>query len=73
MEPQKNNAGERVSDTGTVKGFQSFDANHTENNDELLKMLREQRLRRDKAALRLTPLYCGCRDPFRCRCKVGAA
>ena len=73
MEPQKNNAGERISDTGIAKGFQSFGTNYTENKDELLKMLREQRLRRDNAALRLAPLYCGCRDPFRCRCNLGAA
>jgi hypothetical protein len=72
MEPQNNNAG-RISDTGTAKGFQSFGDNHTEHKLEITKMLREQRLRRDNAALRLPPLACGCRDPLRCRCRAGAA
>ena len=39
--------------------------------DEMLeigKMLREQRERRDDAALRLPPMRCGCSDPLRCRC-----
>lgn len=73
MEPQKNNAGNRISDTGTAKGFQSFSDNHTEHILEIAKMLREQRLRRDNAALRLPPLACGCHDPLRCRCRAGAA
>lgn len=73
MEPQKNNAGERISDTGTAKGFQSFGENYTDNVQEIAKWLKEQRLRRDNAALRLPPLTCGCRDPLRCRCKGRAA
>lgn len=72
MEPQKNNAGNRISVTGTAKGFHSFSSNSTENIQEIAKMLREQRLRRDEAALRLPPLACGCHDPLRCRCKRGA-
>ena len=32
------------------------------------KMLREQRKRRDDAALRLPPMRCGCHDPLRCTC-----
>lgn len=35
---------------------------------EISKMLREQRERRDDAALRLPPMRCGCRDPLRCTC-----
>lgn len=35
---------------------------------ELVKMLRDQRKRRDDAALRLPPMRCGCRDPLRCAC-----
>ena len=73
MEPQKNNAGNRISDTGTAKGFQSFSDNSTDTILEIAKMLREQRVRRDNAALRLPPMYCGCHDPLRCRCKRGAA
>lgn len=73
MQPQKNNAGERISTAGTAKGFQSFAANPTDRVLEIAKMLREQRLRRDNAALRLSPLACGCRDPLRCFCKAGAA
>jgi len=73
MEPQKNNAGDRVSDTGTAKGFQSFADNYTDNVIDIRKMLREQRLRRDNAALRLTPMPCGCHDPIRCRCNGRAS
>jgi hypothetical protein len=73
MEPEKNNAGERISDTGTAKGIQSFAANYTDNLIDIRKMLREQRLRRDNAALRLTPMRCGCHDPLRCRCKGRAS
>ena len=73
MEPQKNNAGNRISDTGTAKGFQSFGENYTDNVQEIAKWLKEQRLRRDNAALRLPPMYCGCHDPLRCRCKRGAS
>jgi hypothetical protein len=73
MEPQKNNAGDRVSDTGTAKGFQSFAGNYTDNVIDIRKMLREERLRRDNAALRLTPMHCGCHDPLRCRCKGRAS
>ncbi len=40
----------------------------TDAKDEVKKMLRENRNRRDEAALRLPPLPCGCRDPLRCRC-----
>lgn len=72
MELQKNNAG-RVSDTGTAKGFQSFGDNSTERILEIAKALKEERLRRDNAALRLPPLACGCHDPLRCRCKGRAA
>jgi regulatory protein YycH of two-component signal transduction system YycFG len=35
---------------------------------EIAKMLREQRKRRDDAALRLPPMRCGCHDPLRCSC-----
>jgi hypothetical protein len=74
MEPVKNNAGNRSRDTGTAKGFQSFGDNYTESILEIAKELKEQRLRRDNAALRLPPLHCGCRDPLRCRCaRAGAA
>lgn len=73
MEPQKNNAGNRLRDTGTAKGFQSSGDNSTETMLEIAKELKEQRLRRDNAALRLPPLRCGCRDPLRCRCRAGAA
>jgi len=73
MEPQKNNAGERISDTGTAKGFQSFAENYTDNVIDIRKMLREQRLRRDNAALRLAPMHCGCHDPLRCRCNGRAS
>jgi hypothetical protein len=73
MELQKNNAGTQVSDTGTAKGFQSFGENYTDNVQEIAKWLKEQRLRRDNAALRLPPLACGCHDPLRCRCKGRAA
>jgi hypothetical protein len=73
MQPQKNNAGERISTAGTAKGFQSFSVNCSDRVLEIAKVLREQRLRRDNAALRLPPLACGCHDPLRCRCKVGAA
>ena len=73
MEPQKNNAGDRVSDTGTAKGIQSFADNYTDNVIDIRKMLREQRLRRDNAALRLTPMRCGCHDPLRCRCNGRAS
>ena len=73
MEPQKNNAGNRISDTGTAEGFQSSSDNYTDNKLEIAKLLREQRLRRDNAALRLSPLACGCHDPLRCRCKGRAA
>ena len=73
MEPQKNNAGERVSDTGTAEGFQSFAVNYTDNVIDIRNMLREQRLRRDNAALRLTPMRCGCHDPLRCRCNGRAS
>ena len=72
MELQKNNAG-RVSDTGTAKGFQSSTENYTDTVLEIAKWLKEQRLRRDNAALRLPPLACGCHDPLRCRCKGRAA
>jgi hypothetical protein len=37
MQPQKNNAGERVSDTGTAKGFQSFGDNYTDRDLEIAK------------------------------------
>ena len=73
MQPQKNNAGNRISDTGIAKGFQSFSDNYTESVQEIAKLLKEQRLRRDNAALRLSPLACGCHDPLRCRCKGRAA
>lgn len=73
MQPQKNNAGERINTAGTAKGFQSFSDNCTDRVLEIAKVLREQRLRRDNAALRLPPLACGCHDPLRCRCRVGAA
>jgi hypothetical protein len=73
MNLKKNNAGERISTAGTDKGFQTFRDNSTDNISEIAKMLREQRLRRDDAALRLPPLACGCRDPLRCRCKAGSA
>lgn len=73
MSLQNDNAGERISSTGTAKGFQSFAANSTDRVLEIAKMLKEQRLRRDNAALRLAPLACGCRDPLRCFCKAGAA
>ena len=73
MEREKNNAG-RLRDTGTAKGFQSFAHYSTEEIKELAKEIKEQRLRRDNAALRLPPLRCGCRDPLHCRCmKAGAA
>jgi len=41
---------------------------------EIAKTLKEERERRDDAALRLPPMGCGCRDPLRCRCysKQGA-
>lgn len=70
MEPQKNNAG-AINNADTVKGFHSFDRNYTQDIKEIAKMLREERLRRDNAALRLPPLACGCRDPLRCRCRKG--
>jgi hypothetical protein len=73
MEPQKNNAGNRISDTGTAKGFQSFGDNYTDSILEIAKLLREERLRRNNAALRLPPLACGCHDPLHCRCKGRAA
>jgi hypothetical protein len=73
MQPQKNNTGERISTAGIAKGFQSFGDNSTDRVLEIAKWLKEQRLRRDNAALRLPPLYCGCRDPLRCSCRVGAA
>jgi hypothetical protein len=73
MQPQKNNAGNRISDTGTAKGFQSFGDYSTEKILEIAKELKRERLRRDNAALRLPPLGCGCRDPLRCRCNAGAA
>lgn len=73
MEPQKNSAGERISDTGTAKGYQSFADNDTHTIQEIAKQLREERLRRDNAALRLPPLHCGCRDPLRCWCFKGRA
>jgi hypothetical protein len=73
MEPQKNNAGNRMSDTGTAKGHETFGDNYTDRDLEIAKWLKEQRLRRDNAALRLSPLACGCHDPLRCRCKGRAA
>ena len=73
MEPQKNNAGNRMSDTGIAKGHQTFSDNYTDRVLEIAKWLKEQRLRRDNAALRLSPLACGCHDPLRCRCKGRAA
>lgn len=73
MKPKMDNAGERISTAGIDKGFQTFSDNSTDNISEIAKMLREQRLRRDDAALRLPPLACGCRDPLRCRCKAGSA
>ena len=73
MQPQKNNAGAQLSNTGTAKGDQTFSDNYTDNVQEIAKWLKEQRLRRDNAALRLPPLTCGCRDPLRCRCKGRAA
>jgi len=72
MEQQKNNAG-RISDTGTAKGHETFRDNYTDTVLEIAKWLREQRLRRDNAALRLPPLACGCHDPLRCRCFGRAA
>lgn len=69
MESLKNNTGARLRVTGTAKGIQSFAENYTDDLDEIKKMLREQRERRDNAALRLPPLPCGCHDPLRCRCK----
>ena len=72
MQPQKNNAG-RLRDTGTAKGFQSFKPYSTDEIKELAKEFRQERLRRDNAALRLPPLACGCRDPLRCRCFNGSA
>lgn len=66
-------ANSKENHTGTAKGFQSFGSDYTaDEKKEIAKQLKEQRLRRDNAALRLTPLACGCRDPLRCRCKVGA-
>ena len=73
MQPQKNNAGERISTAGTAKGFQSFSDNCSDRVLEIAKMLREQRLRRDNAALRLAPMRCGCHDPLRCRCNGRAS
>jgi len=73
MNLKKSNAGERISTAGIDKGFQTFRDNSTDNISEIAKMLREQRLRRDDAALRLPPLACGCHDPLRCRCKAGSA
>ena len=73
MELQKGNAGNRESDTGTAKGHQTFSDNYTDTVLEIAKWLKEQRLRRDNAALRLPPLACGCHDPLRCRCKGRAA
>lgn len=73
MQPQMNNAGVQLSNTGTAKGDQTFSDNYTDNVQEIAKWLKVQRLRRDNAALRLPPLTCGCRDPLRCRCKGRAA
>lgn len=73
MQPQMNNAGVQLRNTGTAKGDQTFRDNYTDNVQEIAKWLKEQRLRRDNAALRLPPLTCGCRDPLRCRCKGRAA
>jgi hypothetical protein len=73
MNLKKSNAGERISTAGIDKGFQTFRDNSTDNISEIAKMLREQRLRRDDAALRLPPLACGCHDPLRCRCKAGSS
>jgi hypothetical protein len=73
MELQKGNAGNRISDTGTDKGHETFRDNYTDTVLEIAKWLKEQRLRRDNAALRLPPLYCGCHDPLRCRCFGRAA
>ena len=72
MEQEKNNAG-RISDTGTAKGHETFRDNYTDTVLEIAKWLKEQRLRRDNAALRLPPLACGCHDPLRCRCFGRAA
>ena len=73
MQSQKNNAGERISTAGTAKGFQSFSDNYTDRVLEIAQWLKEQRLRRDNAALRLPPLACSCHDPLRCRCRASAA
>ena len=73
MELQKGNAGNRISDPGTAKGHQTFSDNYTDSVQEIAKWLKEQRLRRNNAALRLPPLACGCHDPLRCRCKGRAA
>ena len=59
--------------TGTAKGFQSFADNDTRTIQEIAKQLKEERLRRDNAALRLPPMPCGCHDPLRCRCFKGRA
>lgn len=59
--------------TGTAKGYQSFADKDTRTIQEIAKQLRDERLRRDNAALRLPPLACGCRDPLRCRCRAGRA
>jgi len=56
--------------TGTAKGFQSFAAHNSQKIQDIAKQFKEQRLRRDNAALRLPPMYCGCRDPLRCSCLV---
>ncbi len=73
MESLKNNTGARLRVTGTAKGIQSFAENYTDNVIDIRKMLREQRLRRDNAALRLAPMRCGCHDPLRCRCNGRAS
>lgn len=52
-----------------VKGFHTFAANDTPTMQEIVEQLKEERLRRDNAALRLPPMPCGCRDPLRCRCR----
>jgi len=49
--------------TGTAKGYQSFADNDTRTIAEIAKQLKEQRLRRDNAALRLPPMPCGCHEP----------
>lgn len=61
----KDNAGtdSKENHTGTAKGYQSFAANDTRTIQEIRNQLREDWLRLDNAALRLSPMHCGCQEP----------